>query len=133
MTVAHVNKVKIFDYFILFDVSNILIMKINKQLVIINIMVKTEIALSQNGGANIPLAFEKHRNSDFFTKTQNGTGCCCCYFLERLRFYFVFVFILLRCLIQALQSHRILTFYKYIIHLFGLHTYTGIPESSLIF
>jgi len=31
--VTHVNKVKIFDYFRLFDVSNILILKISKQLV----------------------------------------------------------------------------------------------------
>jgi hypothetical protein len=76
MTVAHVNKVKIFDYFISFDVSNILILKINKQLVIINIIVKTELAVSHNSGAHIPLSFDKYRKSYFLSKTQNAIITC---------------------------------------------------------
>jgi len=74
---------------------------------IINIKVKTELALSQNSGANIPLFFDKYRYSDFLSKTQNGIGCCCCYFLKWLRFCFAFVLFPLRCLIQALQSQNI--------------------------
>ena len=58
---AHVNKVKIFDYFRLYDVPSVLILKINS--LILNIIVKAELAFSHNSGAHIPLSFDKYRNS----------------------------------------------------------------------